>query len=125
MEMTISEETISDSSSAASNGAYCNLSETELGNDSAIINSLELNQLREIIENMTKFNQTEILRILHNNQAQMSENRYGMHINMTELSPHVIAQLKAFVKYVNTQEKQLHKIEKQKESFISTYFQKR
>jgi hypothetical protein len=120
MEMTISEE-----SSSNVDGAYCNLSESEIGNDSAIINALELNQLREIIENMTKFNQTEILRILHNNGAQMSENRYGVHINMTELSPSVIAQLKAFVKYVNTQEKQLYKIEKQKESFISTYFQKR
>lgn len=119
--MTISEE----SSSVSGNGAYGDLSESELGNDSAIINALELNQLREIIENMTKFNQTEILRILHNNGAQMSENRYGVHINMSELSPGVIAQLKAFVKYVNTQEKQLYKIEKQKESFISTYFQKR
>jgi hypothetical protein len=124
MEMTIQEESNSVAISAP-NGDYCNLSETEIGNDSEIINSLELNQLREIIENMTKFNQTEILRILQSNNAQMSENRYGVHINMSELSPSVIAKLKSFVKYVNTQEKQLHKIEKQKESFISTYFQKR
>jgi hypothetical protein len=93
--------------------------------DFEIINTLELNQIREIIESMTKFNQIEILRILskHKNLT-INENKYGIHINLTELGKDIIDELKSYINYVNTQEIQLHKVEQQKESFINTYFPK-
>jgi hypothetical protein len=44
---------------------------------------------------------------------------------LTELNLETINCLKHYIGYVNTQEKQLHKIEQQKETFMNTYFQKR
>jgi hypothetical protein len=93
--------------------------------DSEIINMLELNEIREIIEAMSKFNQVEILKIFCKDKSIIiNENKYGIHINLTEIKLEIVNELKAYINYVNTQEIQLHKIEKQKESFINTYFPK-
>ena len=46
------------------------------------VNLAELNSIREAIENMSKFNQIEILRILTNHkEVIINENKYGIHIN--------------------------------------------
>jgi hypothetical protein len=126
MELTVSEleETNKPTHITMSDGCY-QISNSELEEDTNIINALELNQIREIIEEMNKFNQVEILRILQKNHITINENRYGIHINLTELKPSVINEIKRYIGYVNTQEKQLYKIEQQKETFINTYFQKR
>jgi hypothetical protein len=83
----------------------------------------ELNYLRESIENMSKFNQIEILKILikHKN-VTINENKSGIHVNLSELSKEIIDDLSNFVKYVNTQETTLNAIEKQKEDYRNTYF---
>lgn len=97
----------------------------ECQRDREIINALELNQIREIIENMSKFNQIEVLKIFcKHKDITINENKYGIHINLTELSNDVINELKTYINYVNTQEIQLNHVEKQKETFINTYFAK-
>ena len=84
-----------------------------------------LNYVRETIESMTKFNQVEILRILTKNKnVTINENKYGIHINLSELNPQIIAELKMYINYVNTQEIQLNQTEQQKESFKNIYFVK-
>lgn len=84
-----------------------------------------LNHVRETIESMTKFNQVEILRILTKNEnVTINENKYGIHINLSELNPQIIAELKMYINYVNTQEIQLNQTEQQKESFKNIYFVK-
>jgi len=84
---------------------------------------MELPQLRDYIEKMTKFNQIEVLRILNNHDdVTINENRYGIHINLTELSQEVITKLISFVNYVNTQEKVLNQDEKEKEEIKNHYF---
>jgi len=85
----------------------------------------ELNYIRESIENMNKFNQVEILRILNNyKDVTLNENKYGVHINLSELKKDVLDALTAYINYVNTQETTLNEIEKQKESFKNIYFTK-
>jgi hypothetical protein len=85
----------------------------------------DLNQIRDIIESMNKFNQIEILRILKNhNEIMLNENKYGIHINLSELKTEIIEELKSYITYVNTQENTLHQVEKQKESFKTIYFTK-
>jgi hypothetical protein len=86
----------------------------------------ELNQIREKIETMSKFNQIEILRILHsyNSDVTLNENKYGVHINLSEVKPEIIEKLKKYISYVNTQEITLNQVEKQKENFKNTYFAK-
>lgn len=85
----------------------------------------ELNYLRESIESMNKFNQIEVLRIFNKNKyVTLNENKYGIHINLSELKREVLDELTTYVKYVNTQECNLNVIEQQKEDYRNTYFSK-
>ena len=85
----------------------------------------ELNYIRESIENMNKFNQVEVLRILNNNkEVTLNENKYGVHINLSELQKDILNDLITYINYVNTQESNLNEIEKQKETFKNIYFTK-
>ena len=99
--------------------------EIETATDIENMDTSELNIIREKIETMPKFNQVEILRILSkNNSVILNENKYGIHINLTELHTDIIDKLKDYINYVNTQELNLNKIEKQKEEFKNIYFTK-
>jgi len=85
----------------------------------------ELDYIRETIENMNKFNQIEVLRIMNkHNDVTLNENKYGVHINLSELQNEIIEELNTYIKYVNTQEVALLQSEKQKESFKNIYFTK-
>ncbi len=81
--------------------------------------------IRDSIENMSKFNQIEVLKILNaNKDVTINENKYGIHINLTDLSNDVLSELINFVNYVTEQEKDFNKIEKQKEIYRNNYFGK-
>ena len=85
----------------------------------------ELDYIRETIESMNKFNQIEVLRIMNkHNDVTLNENKYGVHINLSELQTEIIEELNTYIKYVNTQETSLHQVEKQKESYKNIYFTK-
>ncbi len=85
----------------------------------------ELDYIREIIEAMNKFNQIEVLKILNNHKdITLNENKYGIHINLSEIKNEVIEEINNFIKYVNAQEKNLNQVEKQKESYKNIYFTK-
>jgi ABC-type proline/glycine betaine transport system ATPase subunit len=85
----------------------------------------ELNYIRESIENMNRFNQIEALRILNNHKdVTLNENKYGTHVNLSELKHEHIEELLIYIKYVNTQEASLNADEKQKEDYRNTYFSK-
>jgi NTP pyrophosphatase (non-canonical NTP hydrolase) len=85
----------------------------------------ELNYIRESIENMNKFNQIEVLRILNNNKdVTLNENKYGVHINISDLKKEILDELLVYINYVNTQEKTLHTIEKEKETYKNIFFEK-
>ena len=89
-----------------------------------IYDSVKINNIREQIENMTKFNQIEILRILTKNNVTINENKYGIHINLSELDSNVLKELYNYVKYVNTQESYLNSAEREKEQYKNTFFLK-
>lgn len=85
----------------------------------------KLNYIREQIENMSKFNQIEILRILTKTKNVITnENKYGIHINLSELDDSVLDELMIYIKYVNTQEIYLNNIEMEKEKYKNTFFLK-
>ena len=85
----------------------------------------ELIFLRESIENINKFNQIEKLRIFKNDTTViLNENKYGVHVNLSELNNQNLAQMYNYVKYVNAQQVSLDTAEKQKEVFKNTYFSK-
>ena len=83
----------------------------------------ELNIIKDKIENMNKFNQVEVLRILNKNKnVTLNENKYGVHINLADLPKELNEELKNYINYVNEQELTLLNVEKQKETFKSTFF---
>jgi DNA-binding response OmpR family regulator len=85
----------------------------------------KLNQMREQIENMSKFNQIEVLRILSKNKnVTINENNYGIHINLSELDYTLLNELMVYIKYVNTQEQYLNSAEQEKEKYKNTFFVK-
>jgi hypothetical protein len=90
------------------------------------MNIIELNAIRDKIECMSKFNQVEVLRIFskHPDYVTLNENKYGVHINLTDLPENLIEELKLYIQYVNTQELNLNEMEKQKEEFKNTFFGK-
>jgi hypothetical protein len=84
-----------------------------------------LNSIREKIESMSKFNQIEILRILtKNKEVIINENKYGIHINLSEVDDSVIKELEVYIKYVTTQEIYLNSAEQEKEKYKNTFFLK-
>jgi hypothetical protein len=83
------------------------------------------NSIRESIENMSKFNQIEILRILiKHKEVIINENKYGIHINLSDICTSILDELLVYVNYVTKQETELNNIEKQKESYKNIYFLK-
>ena len=84
-----------------------------------------INSIREQIENMNKFHQIEILRILTKNKdVTINENKYGIHINLSELDDTILNELTTYTKYVNSQESFLSSAEKEKEGYKNKFFQK-
>ena len=72
---------------------------------------------------MNKFNQIEVLKILHkSNNNLLNENKNGVLINLSELDKETIGELDEFIKHVLTQEIVLKKDEKTKEVLHNTYF---
>jgi hypothetical protein len=86
----------------------------------------ELNYIRDQIENMSKFNQIEILKILvkRSDVSSENENKNGIHINLAELDSETLNEMMIYIKYVNTQEIYLNNVEQEKEKYKNTYFQK-
>lgn len=84
---------------------------------------MDLVSIRNNIEKMTKFNQIEILRILNkHSDVIVNENRYGIHVNLSDLSDSVLEELTVYIQYVNAQENTLNQDEKQKEDIKNIYF---
>ena len=85
----------------------------------------ELNFIRETIEKMNKFNQIEVLRILQKcKDVTLCENKYGVHINLSEVKNEIIEEIKVYINYVNAQEMTLFQLEEEKEKFKNIYFTK-
>ena len=97
--------------------------ETEIMSADESFDVQTLNNMRESIQNMSKFNQIEVLRILSLHKGvTINENKYGIHINLTEIPTDILNELLVYIKYVNTQELELSQAEKQKEDYKNIYF---
>ena len=83
----------------------------------------ELNSMRDQIENMSKFNQLEILRILTKNKdVIINENKYGIHINLSDIDISILKELTLYIKYVQKQESFLNNTEEEKERYKNIFF---
>jgi len=87
---------------------------------SSKIDSLKF--LRDKIELLTAFHQIEILRILHTKKVTFSENKNGVCLNLTYVSPDIIDTISEYIIYVYKQESQLNEIEEKKIVLSNQYF---
>lgn len=87
--------------------------------------NINLEILKSKIENMDKNHHIEILKILkQKSQIKLNENKNGVFINLSYLPNDVIDEIVHYLNYVNDQEKLLNPIEKQKEDFKHSFFDK-
>ena len=72
---------------------------------------------------MSKYHQTEVLRILtHIENVSVNENSNGCFINLTELEDSVRSKLFKYVTYVDQQEHQLTTVETEKDRIQNVFF---
>ena len=77
--------------------------------------AIDLSNLRDTIEAMNKNNQIGALRIFTKHGIKINENKYGIHINLSELSDTVIDNLVKYIEYIQKQEETINDGEKQKD----------
>lgn len=84
---------------------------------------VKLQELKENIEEMSKYHQTEVLRILSTiSNIVLNENNNGTFVNLTEQTEEVINKLVDYTNYVNEQQTQLQTIEEEKDRLENTFF---
>ena len=85
--------------------------------------NMNLNVLKGHIENMPKYHQVEVLRILKTHSScVINENNNGTFINLTEQPATLINALQNYVTYVLEQQKELNSVENEKDLLEQTYF---
>lgn len=82
----------------------------------------KLKELKERIEELSIFHQTEILRILSKHNVCFNENKNGVFINITYLSDAILDEIEKYLQYVHAQEDQLNEVEQQKASLCKEFF---
>jgi len=83
----------------------------------------DLNCLKERIENLNKFHQVEILKLLKTDDTcRLNENKNGIFINLTSLNDKIIYEIEKYLEYVQKQETQLSETETQKSILSNTFF---
>ena len=88
-------------------------------------NTDKLEIMRLKIEAMPQQNQIEILKIISGHkEIILNENKNGIHINLTEITPSVINEMSEYINYISSQELNLSVMETQKEEFKNTFFPK-
>lgn len=85
---------------------------------------MAMRELKEEIEGMTKYHQTEVLRILRASSAKdfLNENQNGTFVNMTSLPESCVEELRAYCAYVKEQQHTLTMGEKEKERIENEFF---
>ena len=86
------------------------------------VNLDALKSLRDKIELLTIFNQTEIFRIIYTSNVTFSENKNGVFINLTYVDANVIEKISEYIVYVSKQESHLNEVEDKKTLLSNQYF---
>ena len=81
-----------------------------------------LKMLRDNIEALPVFHQTEVLRILYKNHITFIENKNGVFLNLSYVNLDVIHKISEYVTFVQNQESQMCEFEKKKMTLSNQYF---
>jgi len=81
-----------------------------------------LETLKSKIEVMSKYHQTEILRILSKRLCKLNENKSGVFVNLSFLPDDLLDELTKYIDYVDDQSETFATAEYQKNEFKSSFF---
>jgi len=86
---------------------------------------MDVTCIRDSIEKMDHHGQLESLRILHGHkEIVLNENKFGVHVNLSEISQTVLEELQKYIEYVTLQERTIATGETEKERVNANFFQK-
>jgi len=78
--------------------------------------------IKNSIEKMNKIQQTEVFKIIKNNELDYNENNNGVFINLTNVNDNVICELEKYIVFVENQNTYLIEQEAKKEKYLENYF---
>ena len=78
--------------------------------------------LRNKIENMDTLHHKEVLRVLQDNSCNISSNRNGSFVNLSEVSDIIIGKIEKYLKHVEIQEKELKEKNDVQENIEKKFF---
>jgi hypothetical protein len=82
----------------------------------------ELLYIQNCISEMDKNNHLKILQILVRHNTELNENKYGIHVNITNCCVDTIKEIKDFIVNNEKQEEMLNNIEHIKQDVKDKYF---
>ena len=82
----------------------------------------DLKQLKDRIEVLNQHHQIQILKIMTQCSVDLTENKNGSFINLTNVDDVVISKITDYLGYVDEQETQLKEIENQKTELTKQFF---
>jgi hypothetical protein len=86
---------------------------------------MNINAMKDRIEQMSKNYQIEIARLLINtHNIAYDENQNGLFINMAQMTEEVKTSMQQFIEYVDLQEQQLNAGETEKDGLKDIFFKK-
>ena len=84
---------------------------------------MSLVELKDRIERMNKSQHIELARILvQEYKINYDENQNGIFINMSELSPSTIENIRKFLQYIELQEENITNVEREMNGLKDTFF---
>ena len=82
----------------------------------------DLKQLKDRIEVLNQHHQIQILKIMTQLNVDLTENKNGSFINLTNVDDTVISKITDYLGYVDEQETQLNEVENQKTELTKQFF---
>ena len=79
-------------------------------------------KIRDEVEKMEKIHQINILKIFKKHNIDFTENSNGIFVNMTILRADILEEINSYISYVNLQQKQLNKVEQDKERYKKEFY---
>lgn len=84
---------------------------------------MELENIKSVVENMSKHHQIEILKIIkYGSSNKINENKSGCYINLSFLPSHTMDEINKYIEYVLKQEQILTPFESEKDVVKNTFF---
>ena len=81
-----------------------------------------LKQLKNIIEEFSKSQQLDILKLLTKHQVNISENSNGSFVNLSDIDNKIIIEIQEYIDFINTQDLNLNKVENKKKNLEKEFF---